>query len=445
MVWRDIRAIRECRAGIQPVRCCVIKKKNGEVCVGPEETLYRWREHFEGVLNVIGSSNQAALEGVECLPLRSGLAGPPDKDEILRALGRLAVGRAGGLNGLLPDVLKYCGGPLLDYILTLFQTVWKERCVPAEWRDALLVPVPKKGDLSSCDNWKGISLLDVMGKLFARLLNDGLQLVVEETVSDSQCGFRTGRGCVDMIFCVRQLVEKAIEHNTKLFLLFVALRKAYDSVPRAALWRALQKYGVPDIMIELIRSLHDGMSATVTVGGGRSEPFSVRNGLHQGCTIAPTLFILYFGLVIDRWLDWCQAAGVEVQFKLGGRLVGERTKRPSSFVLSECLFADDAALVCSCREDVVLAARIFDEVATENGLTLSVPKTKLLVLDLDSLLMIWLHWNCMEVWWKWLNSLSIWDLWLRHVEEWLVRSAAGLLKHLGLLAVSVILCSLHLT
>ena len=124
---------------------------------------------------------------------------------------------------------------------------------------------------------------------------------------------------VCMIFCVRQLVEKAIEHNTKLFLLFVDLRKAYDSVPRAALWCALQKYGVPDIMIELIRSLHDGMSATVTVGGGRSEPFSVRNGLHQGCTIAPTLFILYFGLVIDRWLDQCQAAGMEVQFNwLGG-------------------------------------------------------------------------------------------------------------------------------
>ena len=56
-----------------------------------------------------------------------------------------------------------------------------------------------------------------MGKLFARVLNKRLQLVVEETVSDSQCGFRAGRGCVDMIFCVRQLVEKAIEHNTKVF------------------------------------------------------------------------------------------------------------------------------------------------------------------------------------------------------------------------------------
>ena len=64
---------------------------------------------------------------------------------------------------------------------------------------------------------------------------------------------------------------------------------------------------------------------------------------------------------------------------LSGRLVGERTRRPDSFVLSECLFADDAALVCSCREEMILAARMFDKVATEFGLTLSVPKTKLLV------------------------------------------------------------------
>ena len=114
----------------------------------------------------------------------------------------------------------------------------------------------------------------------------------------------------------------------------------------------------------------------MTVGG---EPFLVQNGLRQGCTIAPTLFIL---LVIDSWLSRCHVAGVEVQFKLGGKLVEERTRRPNSFVLSECFFVDDTALVCSCREDMVLAARTFDEIATKYGLTLSVPKTKLLVAGL---------------------------------------------------------------
>ena len=90
---------------------------------------------------------------VEQLLLRRELSEPPDRDEILRALGKLTLGRAGGMNGLLPDVLKCCGGPMLDYILTLFQTVWEERCVPLKWRDALLVSVPKKRDLSCCDNW----------------------------------------------------------------------------------------------------------------------------------------------------------------------------------------------------------------------------------------------------------------------------------------------------
>jgi len=63
---------------------------------------------------------------------------------VLGSLGHLTMGKAGGVNGLLPDVLKCCGGPLLKYTLKLFWTVWEEKCVPTEWRDALQV----KGDFS---------------------------------------------------------------------------------------------------------------------------------------------------------------------------------------------------------------------------------------------------------------------------------------------------------
>ena len=61
--------------------------------------------------------------------------------------------------------------------------------------------------------------------------------MAEGVLSDSQCGFRSGRGCVDLIFSARQLLEKTIEHQSKLFMLFVDLRKAYDSVPRCTLWK----------------------------------------------------------------------------------------------------------------------------------------------------------------------------------------------------------------
>ena len=87
--------------------------------------------------------------------------------------------------------------------------------VPQEWVDAITVPIPKKGNLHCCDNWRGIALLDVAGKLVARVVQNRLQVLAERELPESLCGFRQGRGCTDMIFMVRQLAEKAIEHQTK--------------------------------------------------------------------------------------------------------------------------------------------------------------------------------------------------------------------------------------
>ena len=118
--------------------------------------------------------------------------------------------------------------------------------IPADWCDAVLVPIPKKGDLSLCDNWRGIALLDVVGKVVARVLQERLQKLAEDELPESQCGFREGRSCTDMICTIRQLVEKSWEHTAKSFFTFIDLKKAYDSVPREAMWLALKKLGVPD-------------------------------------------------------------------------------------------------------------------------------------------------------------------------------------------------------
>ena len=88
-------------------------------------------------------------------------------------------------------------------------------------------------------------MLDVIGKLFDRILQGRLQSISEDVLPDSQCGFRKGCGYVDLIFVVSQLAEKLIEHSSELCILFIDLKKAYDSVPRSALWTVLKKLGVP--------------------------------------------------------------------------------------------------------------------------------------------------------------------------------------------------------
>ena len=161
--------------------------------------------------------------------------------------------------------------------------------------------------------------------------------------------------------------------------MFVDLSKAYDWVPREALWHVLKKCGIPPPLVNIIRSLHDGMKAEVTVDGATTAEIDVNNGLRQGCTIAPTLFNLYFNYVIEQWRKRSQPFGMDVHYKCGGKLVGERTRRPLKTTVTELQFADDAALVGSSREEIVRGARTLDKVASEWGLTLSLSKTKLLV------------------------------------------------------------------
>ena len=105
------------------------------------------------------------------------------------------------------------------------QDMWGGGGVVSDWKDAVIVPIPKKGDLMNCDNWHGISLLDVVGKVFARIIQNRLQAIAEDILPESQCGFRRGRGCTDMVFVARQLVEKCREHNDTLYVLFVDLKR----------------------------------------------------------------------------------------------------------------------------------------------------------------------------------------------------------------------------
>ncbi len=217
-MWKSLRELQRGRASLRPVKSRNIRKANGDLCVSVEESVDRWREHFCQVLNVRSQYSEVTVSNVEQMAVWSDLALPPSEDEILAALGSLKSNRAGGKNGVLPEMLKVCGPNLLEQLVHLFRRVWNECCVPQEWKDALIIPIPKKGDRSLCDNWRVISLLDICGKLFAKTIQNRLQILAEEVLLDSQCGFRRGRGCVDMIFCARQLIEKAVEHNTKVFL-----------------------------------------------------------------------------------------------------------------------------------------------------------------------------------------------------------------------------------
>ena len=101
-----------------------------------------------------------------------------------------------------------------------------------------------------------------------------------------------------MIFTARQLQEKCQEQNVDLYMTFVDLTKAFDTVSRDGLWKIMAKFGCPPRFIAMVWQFHGGMQARVQNDGEFSEPFEVTIGVKQGCVMAPTLFSIMFSAML---------------------------------------------------------------------------------------------------------------------------------------------------
>ena len=116
------------------------------------------------------------------------------------------------------------------------------------------------------------------------------------------------------------------------------------------MWLALAKLGVPDETVYLIKSCHQDMKARIRIGGAVLEPIDVKNGLRQGCHMAPVLFNLHTCLAVERWLARVkdsEGVGITIKFQQDRKLLRRYTVIAREKKLTECQFANDAALLSS--------------------------------------------------------------------------------------------------
>ena len=119
--------------------------------------------------------------------------------------------------------------------------------------------------------------MSIVWKILATVLLNRLNEHLEQSglLPESQCGFRKNRGTIDMIFAARQLQEKCQEQNVDLYMTFVDLTKAFDTVSLEGLWKIMAKFGCPAKFIAVMRQFHDGMLARVQNDGEFSNLFPV--------------------------------------------------------------------------------------------------------------------------------------------------------------------------
>ena len=220
----------------------------------------------------------------------------PLVEELSKAIESLAPGKAPDNGGSPPDLIKHCKTTLLLPLHEVIcQWCWQEGYVPHDTRDTKIITLYKnKGERNDCNNYRGISLLSIVGKVFARVILMRLQKLAERIYPESQCCFRAGRSTIDMIFSLRQLQEKCREQHMPLYVAFIDLTKAFDLVSRDGLFNVLPKIGCTPKLQSMIESFHTDTQGTVQFNGSSSEPFEFHRGVKQGCVLAPTLFVAFY-------------------------------------------------------------------------------------------------------------------------------------------------------
>ena len=257
----------------------------------------RWREHFETVLNRPVPPEEDIPPAQEDLNIDTGEI---RLEEVVTALKQLKNYKAPGEDGLFPEMFKVEEDGLVYILRKLFNEIWVTGIVPSGWKDGIIAKVPKKGDLSLCGNWRGITLSPIALKIFSRILLNRLEPVVDGILRDEQAGFRKGRGCSDQIFIVRHLMQQANEMKVPLSLCFVDFEKAFDSISRRTMGKIMRHYGIPEEFVRVILNMHEGTSCKVMVDGCLTDPFEVKSGVLQGGILSPLLFVLVIDYIMKK-------------------------------------------------------------------------------------------------------------------------------------------------
>ena len=233
---------------------------------------------------------------------------------------------------------------------------------PKIWATGKITPVFKKGDITDPNNYRGITILSCLCKLFTKVMNERLNRWAEEEkiLTDTQYGFRKNRGTTDCLFILKGLVDIVFSRGMKLYVCFVDYQKAYDLLDRSCLFHKLTKEGVSSKCVNLFKDLYSKMKLKVITDKERRS-FASNVGLLQGETSSPILFSLFVN---------------DLEKSLTGNSIGVDI---IDILIKILMFADDMIILSTTVEGLQNGLNNLSDYCKKWGLTVNISKTKVMV------------------------------------------------------------------
>ncbi|CAH1233196.1 Hypp638 [Branchiostoma lanceolatum] len=288
---------------------------------------------------------------------------PVTPDEVKAALRKLKNGKAPGICNITAEMLKAGGDHMIQWLTQIVNHVWILEKLPDDWRRGIILPFWKrKGDQLVCSNHRGITLLSIPGKLFTRILLTRAIPAIRSRRRLQQAGFMPNCSTTDHISALRLAIEKAREFrkDRHLYVAFIDLRAAFDTVDHASLWNILRLLGAPQKILTLFQQLYSTAESCVRVNGKESEWFTINSGVRQGCVAAPDLF----NCVIDYLMT-------KVCERVPGVSFGQ-------YNLADLEYADDTTLLADDLDRLQEGLTVYNEEAKKLGLSINWSKTELM-------------------------------------------------------------------
>ena len=176
-------------------------------------------------------------------------------DEVRKVIRNMKNGKAAGLDKTIPELLKYVDDNFLDLMTLILNKIFDSGKFPEEWALGVIVILFKEGTKSDLNNYRGITLLSMLGKILEGILSSRLWEVVNrfEILAESEAGFRQGYRTIDHLFALTTVIDHYTTKNKKpLSLCFINFRKAFDKIDHELLWRKISKYGAGGKFLDII-------------------------------------------------------------------------------------------------------------------------------------------------------------------------------------------------
>ena len=287
-----------------------------------------------------------------------------EEQDIVKAQKKLKNRKACGNDEVLGEFIKNGGDALKRSLHQLFNEILKKGEVPNDWRESRITLIHKGGGKpkENIENYRPIAVINILAKVFGMVLNEKITDWAERqrVWGEEQSGFRKGRNGLENVLILKELIERAKNTGRELYLTFIDIEKAYDTVDRKMLMHLLNFIGMDTKVIKVIESMYQENKVKFTIGEISTGWVENNVGVKQGCTMSTTLFNMYFEELVVR----IRKSGIGV--KIGNSKLG-------------CLaYADDLVLMTESKQEMEELLRIATKFGRDFKLNFSARKCQVM-------------------------------------------------------------------